>query len=1171
MEQSIADAVCQVAIPPETPMQQVLGVNCTVADHECTCSWKLLKGAKWHFITTDLNATLGHLAQPGEWYITDPSGHCVASVGTWQLLPEPEECPPGFYCEGGLNPPRSCGSGDYCPGATSKEGRRCPSGSFCPLPAGPKVPCPDGGLCTRGSTKPGACAVGTWCRGGQSGICPRGSYCPFGTVNPIPCSKLSLCPPGSHFQDVTIPAALFLMMCCGLAYLGTRYYHQLLRSGFWVAFVCGAAVGVLYFVDVVLAGFLSLLFFSVAANWFVLHTGVCPPSTGQILVGFTAFTSLLLLWMVNPPWSLLSAGLLYCLCLGWLMSRQLFKIVLCGRVLLCATFVLLLIVYGGVDPTFLTQFTSVLVVSACALVVHWFVEHYQQRPVALPFVTRWRWDLSTSSVPPAMSEELCSSSYPQGDLSEITTTAAASRVSTALPSRMGSGAGLDFERFAASVTDTVPPAVGSGSSPGPVGSSVPADDGSPMSARRSTLGVSFTLKGVSFALPGGKRLLQDNSFVIRPGRRVAVMGPSGSGKSTLLAVLSGRASYGRVVGQLLVCNREAGDLRFLQRVTGYVPQDDILHGELTVRENVRCQAALRLPAGTNDVEIDKRVQEVVADLNLKAIQHERVGTPEKRGVSGGQRKRVSIAMELVSQPQLLFADEPTSGLDSTTSHEVVVCLNNAAAKLGTTVIAVIHQPRFETLTLFDDLILLGVGGLLTYAGPVTETVDHFKRNLRTHFPVNTNPADVVLDAIQPPNATPEDCAAVWLAKGSAAQPWNHQPGDGVSEMVQEALRLRLRRERPPFFCSVLVYMDRSMLQTLRAQSSLMMNQGLLVGTTAVLCFIIQYRRFDEFIMQSAFAALFVMLLQGAASQRIFGADLLVTWREAQVGMPMMAYFVAKDLAALFEVTLSAAVFTAAYSACSGTQILLKTLFAGTWAYIYTVFGLNYIFSIVLSAGPAQMAAVVSAFVSFCVSGVYQPQLPQMAVMFHGRGWMIPALSPVRWFFGYLLTSEVQHLTPLARDLFRSNLHAKGYDTRYLAECTESPLGISDRSILSMREAWLSGRGWVCSVSQMLLLGLMFRFLAGVCLVLYVFGHTSGWARFFGQSEAGAWKLAGRLFMLLVGAFLALFFFAELWIFGILHLPASVDDELHPVAFKVSDMSWSYTADAAQAQASFFGP
>jgi len=561
----------------------------------------------------------------------------------------------------------------------------------------------------------------------------------------------------------------------------------------------------------------------------------------------------------------------------------------------------------------------------------------------------------------------------------------------------------------------------------------------------------------------------------------------------------------------------------LQSVTGFVPQDDILHGELTVEENIRFQAALRLPADTPSEQIALSVAKVAADLNLGGIICSRIGTPERRGVSGGQRKRVSIAMELVAEPLLLFADEPTSGLDSTMSHEVVRCLNGAVAQLGTTVVAVIHQPRFETLMLFDDLVLLGVGGCLVYAGPTSDAVEHFEKNVQISFPPNTNPADVLLDSIQEPCRSPQACAQIWKECSTLPAP-----------VTDPAPRHLFYRQRPPFFRAVLIHMDRSMLQSLRAYSSLLINQGLCIVTTYILCFILKYERLDQFMMQSVFAALFLMLLQGVAAQRIFGADMLITMREARVGMPMVSYLVAKDLAALFEVTLSAVVFAATYGSFSGVQLPLRVLFAGSWAFVYCVFGLNYIFSITLSAGAAQMSAVVSAFIAMCVAGFYQPQLPEIAAMFNRRGWMVPALSPIRWLWGYLLTAESHFLTEISRDGAAGNLAGKGYDLKYLDECSESSLGATD-SVHTLPEAWAVGRGWVCSTAPLLLLGLIFRFLAGLCLMLYVNAQTSGWARFFGQSDIGAWKLAGALFKLLVCCFLALFLFAEVWVFGVLRL------------------------------------
>mmetsp|Transcript_14822 Transcript_14822/g.34664 ORF Transcript_14822/g.34664 Transcript_14822/m.34664 type:complete len:486 (-) Transcript_14822:72-1529(-) len=478
-------------------------------------------------------------------------------------------------------------------------------------------------------------------------------------------------------------------------------------------------------------------------------------------------------------------------------------------------------------------------------------------------------------------------------------------------------------------------------------------------------------------------------------------------------------------------------------------------------------------------------------------------------------------MELVAQPLLLFADEPTSGLDSTTSHDVVKCLREAAAKLGTTVIGVIHQPRYDTLRLFDDLVLLGVGGCLVYAGATEAAVGHFRTCLHIAFPQDTNPADVMLDAIMPPQS--DTFAETWKSE------WVH-----FRSSSNKTLPEVFNRQRVPFFRAVLVYMDRSMLQMLRAQTHLLVAQGLCIATTFVLCWVIRYDRLDQFLMQSAFAALFLMLLQGVSAQRVFGVDLLVTWREARVGMPMVAYFVAKDLAALFEITLSAAVFTAAYGSQSGAQLELHRLFASSWAFVYTTFGLNYIFSIILSPGAAQMSAVVSSFISFCVAGVYQPQLPEIAAMLDHRGWMIPALSPVRWLFGFLLTAEATQLTEIARQGSKGALANKGYDLKYLDQCTSSLLGV-DESSKTLQQAWESNRGWVCSTAPLLLLGLIFRFLAGLCLMLYVHAQTSGWARFFGQSNVGLWKLVGHLFTLLVGSFLTVFLFAEIWTFGILKL------------------------------------
>ncbi|NDC53397.1 MAG: FHA domain-containing protein [Planctomycetia bacterium] len=145
----------------------------------------------------------------------------------------------------------------------------------------------------------------------------------------------------------------------------------------------------------------------------------------------------------------------------------------------------------------------------------------------------------------------------------------------------------------------------------------------------------------------GRRLLEGVSLVVQPGELVAIMGPSGAGKSTLLSVLNGQVAP--AAGRIVIGGLDLHDHFDLFRGRiGYVPQDDILHADLTVRQALWYAARLRLPADMADAEIDRRIRQVIAQLGLEGTEHTRVGDQRKRGVSGGQRKRVNLAMELLS-------------------------------------------------------------------------------------------------------------------------------------------------------------------------------------------------------------------------------------------------------------------------------------------------------------------------------------------------------------------------------------------------------------------------------------------------------------------------------------------------------------------------------------------
>jgi len=924
--------------------------------------------------------------------------------------------------------------------------------------------------------------------------CTRGSYCPYASDKPIKCDFLKRCPPGSSHQDITILTMGCLLLCGVLMLFVQRYYQVVVEYPAAVSLVLIAAIGLMWLVDRFIGGFLTIIFIAIAANYALLQwsSGRCPSFVPRVLLLCTFIVALYVLWNMNPAWSMLIGGMLLCLTICWLMSQSEYRAcVLLGRFLLLAAMAGLIFILSHSDPELLMLIGIVLAVGVAWCIGSWMLELCSKQPSGTS---------SGRSSHGTVARDLLEASM---DLTGHVLHNSHSGISARQPPLSAS-----YDRRAASRGRRDPM----------------LDVEMASCATTGVGGVLFSLQDVGFSLPDGTELLKGIDLSILAGSRVAVMGPSGSGKSTLLAVLSGQASYGRVTGKLVVGGEEATDLGFLRHVTGFVPQDDVLHGELTVEDNIRFQASLRLPAGASSRDVQLFVQQVEKDLNLTAIRQARVGTPEQRGISGGQRKRVSIALELVTRPLLLFADEPTSGLDSTTAHEVIGCLNKAAENQGTTVISVIHQPRYETLCLFSDLILLATGGKLVYGGSAQEARLSFQRHLKTQFPQNANPADVMLDVIQPPNEPPEAGLAALRACGRQAR----------AEQGPPSLSSAFQRTKVPFFKAVVVHMDRAMLQTLCAYGTIVVNHLLCAMALFLLCRMVRYQQVDNFLMQSSFAALFLMLLQGIAAQRIFGSDMLNTLREARVGVSVAAYFVAKDLVALLEVSLSAAMFTCVYGALSGMLQELPHLFAGAWAFVYSVFGMSYIFSVCLSPGAAQMSAVAATFVSFCVSGIYTPSLPVLADYLGGRGWMVPALSSVRWFWGYLITAEAHFLTDLSRNYGSGGLRSKGYDLDYL-DCSSSGLDKDGAGIVNLRQSWQRGRGCVCSGLNMLLLGIIFRFLAFVCLSLHVHAKTSGWARFFGQYERGAWKLMGRLFALLVGCFLALVLVLEVWIFGIIHV------------------------------------
>jgi ABC-type multidrug transport system ATPase subunit/pSer/pThr/pTyr-binding forkhead associated (FHA) protein len=221
-----------------------------------------------------------------------------------------------------------------------------------------------------------------------------------------------------------------------------------------------------------------------------------------------------------------------------------------------------------------------------------------------------------------------------------------------------------------------------------------------------------------------KTLLDHVSFKALPGDMIALMGPSGAGKTTLLLTLNGylppSAGQVRINGEDLYLIYDA-----LRGSIGYVPQDDIVHPELTVFEAVRYSAQFRLPPDYSDQEIDRRVEETLRDLGLEAVMNLQIGKPEKKVLSGGQRKRVNIALELVTDPVILFLDEPTSGLAADDTTALITLLADLTKKTGKTIIMTIHQPAKDEYEKFNLAFIMGYGGIPTYFGPTGDDAYRF--------------------------------------------------------------------------------------------------------------------------------------------------------------------------------------------------------------------------------------------------------------------------------------------------------------------------------------------------------------------------------------------------------------------------------------------------------------
>ncbi|KAA8495125.1 ABC transporter G family member 14 [Porphyridium purpureum] len=326
-------------------------------------------------------------------------------------------------------------------------------------------------------------------------------------------------------------------------------------------------------------------------------------------------------------------------------------------------------------------------------------------------------------------------------------------------------------------------------------------------------------RNLSYTVPIGKgqtkQLLKGIDGFCRPGRMIALMGSSGAGKTTLMDVVAMRKTMGVVEGSILVNDFPQDE--FFSRYSGYVEQMDVHQGKLTVYESLEFSARMRLSPDASDEEVQAVVEETLDVLLLGDRADQRVGTPGVDGLPAEARKRLTMGVELVAKPSILFLDEPTSGLDSRAALLCTQVMRNIANS-GCSVICTIHQPSIEIFNQFDELLLLQRGGETVYFGELGEgsqtLVNYFTKNGAEPLAAGQNPADYMLLQIGAGLGTKKDNQRNWhevwkaspecaeisrlacdsgklLATGSLS-PMLHDPSRSMSSWKR--LRLVLRRQ-----------------------------------------------------------------------------------------------------------------------------------------------------------------------------------------------------------------------------------------------------------------------------------------------------------------------------------------------------------------------------------------
>ncbi|VAH03886.1 unnamed protein product [Triticum turgidum subsp. durum] len=501
--------------------------------------------------------------------------------------------------------------------------------------------------------------------------------------------------------------------------------------------------------------------------------------------------------------------------------------------------------------------------------------------------------------------------------------------------------------------------------------------------QRPMLEVAF--KALTLSI-GKKKLLQCVTGKLSPGRITAIMGPSGAGKTTFLNAVLGKTSGYKKDGLVLV-NGKSGSMQSYKKIIGFVPQDDIVHGNLTVEENLWFSGRCRLSKSMSKADKVLILERVIGSLGLQEIRNSLVGTVEKRGISGGQRKRVNVGIEMVMEPSLLILDEPTTGLDSASSQQLLRALRHEASQ-GVNVCAVIHQPSYTLFSMFDDFVLLARGGLIAYHGPVSEVENYFS-GLGIKVPDRENPPDYYIDILEgiaktkmSGHATPKHLPLLWILHNGYDVPEDMRKDLEEINMMHELYTVGsitrelssveqteskhsvhqnvsqrndlLNRKTPGVLAQYRYYLGRVAKQRLREATQQAVDY--LILCIAGICIGTITKVNDDTLGAASYGytIIAVSLLCQLAALRSFSPERLQYWRERESGMSSVAYFLARDTIDHFNTVVKPIVFLSTFYFFNNPRSTLGDNYLVLLALVYCVTGIGYTLAIWFELGLAQL-------------------------------------------------------------------------------------------------------------------------------------------------------------------------------------------------------------------------